>query len=172
MAREIKFRLRNRFNKIVGYEKWYEGVWHPDNPDRGFDITSGYWEASPRWLYSIDGKKWTPNYIAHRYKDSLTNLKDKNGVEIYEGDILEWLGKRYIVTITDGGWNPFIDDCQTDGAWHYTIIGNIHENLELLKGVRPDIYEAYKATDEALIAVIAEIEMTYKAIDKAEGREG
>lgn len=66
-----------------------------------------------------------------------TGLKDNNSGEIYEGDIIRWkslsVNLIYIVEQTDGGWNPFIDDMQTDGAWHYEIIGNIHENPELIQ---------------------------------------
>ncbi len=68
-----------------------------------------------------------------------TGLKDKNGKEIYEGDIIQWwngrelIGDAQVVEPTNGGWNPFIYDCQTDSSWHFEIIGNIHENKELLK---------------------------------------
>ena len=64
-----------------------------------------------------------------------TGLHDKNGKEIYEGDILRFenLPDLDIVEATDGGWNPFIDSMETDGAWHYEVIGNIYSNPELLE---------------------------------------
>lgn len=69
-----------------------------------------------------------------------TGLKDRNGREIYEGDVLEYYGTKRgrMKPITVVEWLQ-----NNKRAYHgyvlgnpinYEIIGNIHENPELLKG--------------------------------------
>lgn len=69
----------------------------------------------------------------------ITGIKDKNGKEIYEGDILEgkdhwaWGDWRKVVTFDGGCFRPFgTGDWEPDPE-DVEVIGNIYENPELLK---------------------------------------
>lgn len=87
---------------------------------------------------------WTENSIP-TYSDKVmqfTGLYDKNGKEIYEGDVVSggnsWAShvENEVVKFENGGFSPF-----SVAGWECTpspedceIIGNVFENPELLDG--------------------------------------
>ena len=73
-----------------------------------------------------------------------TGLKDKNGKEIFEGDIVDYKGRKAVVK-WHGSYASFIyrfvDELQERVSewhplflayYHFEVIGNIYENKELL----------------------------------------
>ena len=130
--REIKFRAWDKKDKEMYYDI-QKGIEFTDLSHYTFDEFLGYPEGMG------DYHKWE----VMQY----TGLKDKNGKEIYEGDIWgeERVGKTeeatgvvkfdkdmlaYIVNQTNGGW---IYLHEYTSKFNRIIIGNIYENKELLK---------------------------------------
>ena len=131
--REIKFRAWDKKLKALRYFT---------NPKDGLLYQDGEMIVSSGWdSYDMPTFDEPDNdrYILMQY----TGLKDKNGKEIYEGDIIQWAeehhGKREVIRWSneESAWvcyNP--TDC---GSWLSGIsdigkvIGSIHENPELLE---------------------------------------
>lgn len=137
MRREIKFRayhreLKQMLNVYVisqGTHAGYEFL-----PD-----CRGYYGDNEQVRFCFDVVDWM----------QYTSLKDKNGKEIYEGDILKFrkdfyhptvfftgevmfdLGKAaYCVDISDGEYFYFGSEVYQQQC---EVVGNIYEQLELLK---------------------------------------
>lgn len=114
--REIKFRAWDRERNTMLYE--------PNG------------DIEPTWiLHNNLYNPFCPDYELMQY----TGLKDKNGIEIYEGDIVKWTHPSFkenkveykILNISDiRSSNKLEIDAQN--GW-LEVIGNVHENPELIK---------------------------------------
>lgn len=138
MSREIKFRAWWADQKIMVYEVGVSA--------RGDSFKWGHKSTRVMWPAMF------PRQLTMQY----TGLKDKNGKEIYEGDILrEVIGINmytYLVKFgqykdcddwgnyeeSGNGWYIYdLKDGEIDGFRNSSeclIIGNMYENPELLKG--------------------------------------
>jgi hypothetical protein len=112
--REIKFRAWDKSWGIMRYD---------------LTITNEYWSYT-KGTFSCGAN--------HETLMRFTGMKDKNGKEIWEGDILKetlndecdpcplWVVGWYVDDITCG-WNT-----DPSSTWYSEVIGNIYENPELL----------------------------------------
>lgn len=112
MQREIKFRQAIYRPTTKEFLRWH------------------YWGLIDKTFVGIDTGWYSPiNAVKNSYQ--YTGLKDKNGKEIYEGDILRDTrikDKDWLMEVKHGvfGWLNLGDHTKME------VIGNIYENPELL----------------------------------------
>ena len=130
-------------NREIKFRGWYieeKKMYLPGGDDSMPDKDSWYCDS----IVAVNSSLDTHRIIWMQY----TGLKDKNGKEIYEGDILEFKPEHHyqqyvkVVVYYDQKKAQFKvkgeigrGGCHRDlAAWNYLpIIGNIFENKELLK---------------------------------------
>lgn len=126
-----KFRAWDRLRKEMNYKVM---VGNCDTDDENWTCPVIWIEDRKKWLHFDD-------------YDSImqsTGLKDKNGKEVFVGDIIKctrgcphevYLEKEYGGTFIGGMPAVYLKDLGEGYAWteHEEIIGNIYENPELLE---------------------------------------
>lgn len=139
MNRKISFR-----GKLSHSKQWVKGHLITDLTGQDYIIPTYVFEPDGHHL-RIDSDN--PFWVDLETVGQFTGLTDKDGKEIYEGDIIEdnngigviiWFQTGWGVASYAYGYNGLksytaVDSYYTNEAKEWSVIGNIIDNLELIK---------------------------------------
>jgi uncharacterized phage protein (TIGR01671 family) len=135
--REIRFRAWRDWDKTMRYDVTRITFSEVDAPDGQFR------KGDPIQISFVPDNTTSEGLGLGRIKlMQFTGLKDKNGKEIYEGDVVmfeykppHWPGLGKTSSVEEIKWdiNGFNDALRHKAPKHCEVIGNIYENPELLK---------------------------------------
>ena len=146
--REIKFRGKSKNNN-----EWCYGTYIFTDDNKNDPFRRKPFKESHKIVFWCSGDwnmgGWVDEEVIPETIGQYTGLKDKNGKEIYEGDIIgchnpnikhlifynEKQG-RFMAALNGDIENDYINVCGLDDSrWNASkeVIGNIHDNPELIK---------------------------------------
>lgn len=128
--------MNNRIIEFRAWDKVRKVIRTMENPT--YNVTGAEFKTKHfgdlQWFFS--------EFVGDYELMQFTGLLDKNGKEIYEGDIISnQYTDNYLVVFRDGGFKltpepqgeGFVGDCSEFNCMVREVIGNVYENPELLK---------------------------------------